>query len=84
VSAPLTIKRRRAATPQPAKNEGQMKCEAAAFALETVKLGSASELTEDEACALVSDIVAKLSPTVRGRLLSRLESIHRRAGEGAK
>ena len=68
----------------PAKTEGQMKREAAAFALETVKLGSERELTEAEACALVAELVEKLSPNVRGRLLSRLESIHRRAGERAK
>ena len=39
------------------------------------------ELEEFEACALVRDIVEKISPRLRGRLLAELASLHRRAAE---
>jgi len=42
------------------------------------------ELTEAEACALVSDLVAKLAPDQRGKLLSLLTSEHRRGGEARR
>ena len=42
------------------------------------------ELSEAEACALVSDLVAKLAPDQRGKLLASLASEHRRGGEAGR
>jgi hypothetical protein len=42
------------------------------------------ELSEHEAATLCRDLAAKLSPVERGKLLSVLESDHRRAGESTR
>lgn len=42
------------------------------------------ELSDDEACALVRDLVLKLPPNQRGKLLSALDSLHRRESESQR
>jgi hypothetical protein len=44
----------------------------------------AYELSDVQACALVVDVVAKLSAAMRGRLLAQLEAGHRRAAESGR
>ena len=44
----------------------------------------AVELSELDTIALVVELVAKLAPDQRGRLLARLDTIHRRQGESRR